>query len=228
MCRTLKRINTRKAPGPDGIPRPSIPSSLPTGPNRSTEDAIALTFHTALSHMDQRDTYNGYKKSTHPCSNARNAWKIIHGPSKSYVKMDEAVPEPGHLIVAGDQADNCLDISKFVDGVGAVEQSCVNREYSRGLSTQPWGAPVFRVRVEDVVLPIRTAWGLPVRKVQDLVTEGAVEPEVSELGDELGGWERVVWRVRKHLRNTFSPKIALLDGINWASSTTVRNLWGFI
>ncbi|KAI3360336.1 hypothetical protein L3Q82_014651 [Scortum barcoo] len=32
----------------------------------------------------------------------------------------------------------------------------------------------------------------------------------------------------KHLRNTFSPKIALLDGINWASSTTVRNLWGFI
>ncbi|KAI3367040.1 hypothetical protein L3Q82_009670 [Scortum barcoo] len=28
----------------------------------------------------------------------------------------------------------------------------------------------------------------------------------------------------KHLRNTFSPKIALLDGINWASSTTVRNL----
>ncbi|KAI3369837.1 hypothetical protein L3Q82_024418 [Scortum barcoo] len=59
-------------------------------------------------------------------------------------------------------------------------QSCVNREYSRGLSTQPWGAPVFRVRVEDVVLPIRTAWGLPVREVQDPVTEGAVEPEVGE------------------------------------------------
>ena len=29
---------------------------------------------------------------------------------------------------------------------------------------QPWGAPVFRVRLEDVVLPIRTACGLPVRK----------------------------------------------------------------
>ncbi|KAI3365905.1 hypothetical protein L3Q82_000736 [Scortum barcoo] len=26
-------------------------------PNRSTEDAIALTLHTALSHLDQRDTY---------------------------------------------------------------------------------------------------------------------------------------------------------------------------
>ena len=43
-------------------------------------------------------------------------------------------------------------------------QSCVNREYRRGLSTQPWGAPVFRVRVEDVALPIRTACGLPARK----------------------------------------------------------------
>ncbi|KAI3354475.1 hypothetical protein L3Q82_018983 [Scortum barcoo] len=136
VCRTLKRINTRKAPGPDGIPRPSsqgvcrsagrrlcrhfqhvtapvcsphmlqwrpsivpgpkktkilslndyrpvaltstimkcferlvksfITSSIPDSldplqfayrPNWSTEDAIALTLHTALSHLDQRDTY---------------------------------------------------------------------------------------------------------------------------------------------------------------------------
>ncbi|KAI3362607.1 hypothetical protein L3Q82_001695 [Scortum barcoo] len=133
-CRTLKQINTLKAPGPDGIPgralkvcadqladifadifnvsllqsvvptsfketiivpvpkktkilclndyRPvaltstimkcferlvkSITSSLPDSldplqfayrPNRSTEDAIALTLHNALSHMDQKDTY---------------------------------------------------------------------------------------------------------------------------------------------------------------------------
>ncbi|KAI3370924.1 hypothetical protein L3Q82_023481 [Scortum barcoo] len=43
-----------------------ITSSLPDSldplqfayrPNRSTEDAIALTLHTALSHLDQRDTY---------------------------------------------------------------------------------------------------------------------------------------------------------------------------
>ncbi|KAI3374832.1 hypothetical protein L3Q82_021368, partial [Scortum barcoo] len=98
VCRTLKRINTRKAPGPDGIPsralkkpkilclndyrpvaltstimkcferlvKPFITSSLPDSldplqfacrPNRSTEDAIALTLHTAPSHLDQRDTY---------------------------------------------------------------------------------------------------------------------------------------------------------------------------
>ncbi|KAI3376373.1 hypothetical protein L3Q82_016855 [Scortum barcoo] len=31
--------------------------SLPTGPIGLTEDAIALTLHTALSHLDQRDTY---------------------------------------------------------------------------------------------------------------------------------------------------------------------------
>ncbi|KAI3373857.1 hypothetical protein L3Q82_022429 [Scortum barcoo] len=40
----------------------SIPDSLDPlqfayRPNRSTEDAIALTLHTALSHLDQRDTY---------------------------------------------------------------------------------------------------------------------------------------------------------------------------
>ncbi|CAB1422393.1 unnamed protein product [Pleuronectes platessa] len=48
-------------------------------------------------------------------------------------------------------------------------QSCVHRECRRGLSTQPWGALVLRVRVEDVVL-VRTliadeglvcwSWGL--------------------------------------------------------------------
>ena len=45
-------------------------------------------------------------------------------------------------------------------------QSCVNREKKRGLSTQPCGAPVLRVRVEDVAFPLRSAWCLPVRKLR--------------------------------------------------------------
>ncbi|KAI3351496.1 hypothetical protein L3Q82_020345, partial [Scortum barcoo] len=80
VCRTLKRINTRKSPGPDGIPgralketiivprktkilslndyRPvALTSTIMKCFERSTEDAIALTLHTALSHLDQRDTY---------------------------------------------------------------------------------------------------------------------------------------------------------------------------
>ncbi|KAI3374081.1 hypothetical protein L3Q82_022647, partial [Scortum barcoo] len=82
---------------------------------------------------------------------------------KSRCLADFVIKPLGHLVVAGDQAnDDGRVVSKFDDGVGELwvaTQSCVNREYSRGLSTQPWGAPVFRVRVEDVVLPIRTAWG---------------------------------------------------------------------
>ncbi|KAK3524892.1 hypothetical protein QTP86_011310 [Hemibagrus guttatus] len=43
-------------------------------------------------------------------------------------------------------------------------QSYVYNEYSRGLRTQPWGAPVLRVREAETCLPILTACGLPVRK----------------------------------------------------------------
>ena len=41
-------------------------------------------------------------------------------------------------------------------------QSWVSRVKSRGLSTHPWGAPVFSVMVQDALLP--TACGLLVRK----------------------------------------------------------------
>ncbi len=35
-------------------------------------------------------------------------------------------------------------------------QSCVYREYRSGLRTQPCGAPVLRIRGDDVLLPILT------------------------------------------------------------------------
>ncbi len=38
----------------------------------------------------------------------------------------------------------------------AAVQSCVYREYRSGLRTQPCGAPVLRIRGDDVLLPILT------------------------------------------------------------------------
>ncbi len=35
-------------------------------------------------------------------------------------------------------------------------QSCVYREYRSGLRTQPCGAPVLRIREDEVLLPILT------------------------------------------------------------------------
>jgi len=43
-------------------------------------------------------------------------------------------------------------------------QSCVYREYSRGLRIQPQGDPVFRVRGLEVYQPTVTIWGLAIRK----------------------------------------------------------------
>ena len=57
----------------------------------------------------------------------------------------------GHLVV--DQADDGRVVSEHYDVLELCEtmQSFVTRDYRRGRSTQPWGAPVLRVRVEDVV-----------------------------------------------------------------------------
>jgi hypothetical protein len=43
------------------------------------------------------------------------------------------------------QAYNRGVVSKLDDGGGVATQSWVNREYSRGVRTHPWGAPVLRV-----------------------------------------------------------------------------------
>ena len=48
--------------------------------------------------------------------------------------------------------------------LGLATQSCVYREYSRGLRTQPCGAPVFRMSGLEVCLLTLTTWGLALRK----------------------------------------------------------------
>ena len=65
------------------------------------------------------------------------------------------------------------------------------------------------VRVDDVAFPIRTAWGLSVRKLRIQITKGGVEPEVPELHSALGGlllsrWDRAVWRAMASSVDLFS------------------------
>lgn len=60
----------------------------------------------------------------------------------------------GRLVAVSVQADDSRVVSKLSD---SVEGRC---------GTQPWGAPLLKVRVEDVMVPIRTLWGLPVRKLR--------------------------------------------------------------
>ncbi|CDQ76546.1 unnamed protein product [Oncorhynchus mykiss] len=80
--KTFKRVNPRKAAGPDGIssrilracadqlagvlvkdhitstpPDTLDPLQFAYRPNRSTDDAIATTLHTALTHLEKRNTY---------------------------------------------------------------------------------------------------------------------------------------------------------------------------
>lgn len=52
-----------------------------------------------------------------------------------------------------------------------------------GLSDDPVGL----LRVEDVVLPVHMAWGLPVGEVRDRVTWVGAEPQVSERDADPGG-----------------------------------------
>ncbi len=47
----------------------------------------------------------------------------------------------------------CFD---FFKKLCVAVQSCVYREYRSGLRTQPCGAPVLRIRGDDVLLPILT------------------------------------------------------------------------
>ena len=59
-------------------------------------------------------------------------------------------------------------------------QAWVNREYRRGLSTQPRG-PVLRISVEDVLLPTLTTWGQPVRKSRIQLQREVFSPRVLSL-----------------------------------------------
>ena len=60
-------------------------------------------------------------------------------------------------------------------------QSWMNREYWRGLSTHPWGAPVLRIRVADVLLPTLTTLGRSVRKSRIQLQREVFSPRILSL-----------------------------------------------
>ncbi len=66
-------------------------------------------------------------------------------------------------------------------------QSCVYREYRSGLRTQPCGAPVLRIRGDDVLLPILTTWLLPVRKSRIQLHRDLFSPRVWSFATSVAG-----------------------------------------
>ena len=60
-------------------------------------------------------------------------------------------------------------------------QLWVNKEYRRGLSTHPWGAPVLRISVADVLVPTLITWGRPVRKSRIQLQREVFSPRVLSL-----------------------------------------------
>ena len=66
-------------------------------------------------------------------------------------------------------------------------QSYVYKEYSWGLRTQPCGAPVLRMIVEEVLLSILTDCGLWVRKFRIQSQRNVVRPRPQSLEMSLVG-----------------------------------------
>ena len=62
-----------------------------------------------------------------------------------------------------------------------MSESWLNRVNRRGLSTQPWGAPVLSTNIEEVSLPIWTVWGLLLRKSNIQLQSVVLKPRVLRL-----------------------------------------------
>jgi hypothetical protein len=67
-------------------------------------------------------------------------------------------------------------------------QPWVNREYRRGLSTYPCGAPVLRISEEEVLFSEFHHLGATHQGAQDPVAHRRVQTQGLELDDELGGY----------------------------------------
>ena len=57
----------------------------------------------------------------------------------------------------------------------------MNREYRRGLSTHPCGAPVLRISIVEVLFPTFTTWGWPIRKSRTQLHRAGLRPRALSL-----------------------------------------------
>ena len=70
-------------------------------------------------------------------------------------------------------------------------QFWVNREYRRGLSMHPCGAPVLRISEVEILFLTFYHLGVARQIVQDPVAQGGVQTQGLKLNDELGGYYAV-------------------------------------
>jgi hypothetical protein len=63
-------------------------------------------------------------------------------------------------------------------------QSWVNREYRRGLSTDP----VLRISEVEMLFPTFNTWEAARQEVQEPIAQRGVETQGLKLNDELGGY----------------------------------------
>ncbi len=73
-------------------------------------------------------------------------------------------PSDRPFIVISDQAHHSCVVHKLDNGIGVEKGYIVVCVQGVQLKMQPWGAPMLRMRVDEVCLPILTTWSLPVRK----------------------------------------------------------------
>ena len=69
-------------------------------------------------------------------------------------------------------ANLVIELETFV-----ATQSWVNKEYRRGLSIHPYGTPVLRISVVEVLLPTFTTWGWPIGKSRTQLHRAGFRPK---------------------------------------------------
>ena len=101
----------------------------------------------------------------------------------------------GCLVIVGNQVYYCCVIC-------VATQSWVNKEYRRGLSPHPCGAPMLRISVVEVLFPTFTTWGQLVWKSRTQLYMVRFRPRASSLMMRLEGtivWKAELWSMNSIL-----------------------------